>query len=1552
MDETSSNQMERPSRPKDAISAERSSEDQGSVPSPDPPSTRPSTRPSSDPPSKRSSPELPSTRPNPFDEGDVLARKRRRTSGSASPPSPALPRGEAHAASLSNHVNVNASEPSANDAIPAVQVAESLHTPRTPVNFLPFDCAPNSSTPPSSSKVTLNLKNSNGLAVDALQPSSPSNMRPASDIVTDSRSHTEAETTDYNTGQQPQMPAGASPKSTSDSISPPVELIVVSDADSEEGNDDMVLSYEENATGFGGNEFSSLNPILQFPFSEPDDDPSAPLHRVLDYLSTQSSIDSKIITQVQAWIEDYLQFAGSTEPSIVRDSREAYRTFWLVLPNVMFHLSIRSSDLCKIPELRNSIIDFYSSFTCLAARMVALDALAIKDWQTTSKSDCRQCPELFSPKYLQQLHEVLSPDHSGANSQNEAQNSSGWPRQHEIESYLIGRFQDSPGGSVDDLSQLASFIASLLPEYPRLVDALAPLAQIFAACIRKAALTTGHDQDAGRVRQIDAQLEAGHLVWLHLSDGLDLMIEKHVTRLSTETAIALLNAASEILKCALRGSHQQAMDELQEHMRVFPNLPITHTVEAMAWKWSVGVLERLIRSGQMQLRVMAIAKLCGDLVHIWQTAGNASDEDTSLFIEHLGNHLLQTHLVDYIFGSNCHPEIIVESANVLGFLIVTKMYNQQHTDRLWQGLTGRQDSHVAEALARMITSITGLLDYSGLVAWCEKFQTLPLAGFSLSMRTLWESLMENMIKRCQSEQRIPTLHPFKLCLRLLREASICTQGCQTADAELQFAAMQKLRELLVLGPSPEDRGTLFVSCIDDIAKKSSTSLGSLWCLSMAIRGTVPRDLQVLTEQHDLARLVIEELAHAIGAGRQAGAIAVLSGDSNMPRRDLIMNIIHLQPSAIEDELGTRLLDILVGPDSSCEEDRAAGWLVILSVMKQSSLKNSFLQTCFSKYLPSLPASCFSDGMLDFVRERALSLAGDNSDFALDDSESLSTSGLEQLWRIILEADDSPLVARAICTLAVDLYLESNAMRRCPMPRARRVHLSLVSRCMDQMKSAATWIRGSVEGVSGNNDVRLTTAPKDVELRRQELIFRRSLQLLKFFLEKHQAHPRFSVPDLRPFMASALNKTVGCSAELKFQAFDGCDQSSIHHLEIGRQNTVACLLAEIQRATGFENYRIYYRGQQWCPSENQIGLTLYELHIQDDIMLIKREEDISSTAEGMKPGSSQLEIEILSHFKELWEYLGMEEQFAEDIYDFLAQLPADGEFTARFDSNDASYLDIFHKGYPFRTLYAIHAIGDYVEAAQYQREQADLDAEGASERLGSFQQAIEKSLRLVVDAIADPELLDGVSPALRLRIAGSLVRIYVKIFTVATQKTPRVELESGVLPSATRLYEIICLAKEHDGDDSSLALIDHTCAAILRVGSESLDFWNAVISKTKILELIANLVLKDPRKLVKQTVAELVEDATSAHTNTLSVVHTEDLTNGKQESHYMLVSLCSAMIAILPECTDHQSEPEEYFRLMLHLLEQSQKKCSSAIDIESLAVTTLDMLLQHTSMEAS
>lgn len=263
MNDTSDSQMEGPSTPTDATATK----DKDFAPSPEPPSTR----------------------PNPFDDSDLSARKRRRTSGSASPP----PSASTHDKTpLSDHVNAN--KTGAHDAaaldqarqdkiVTAADVAESLRTPQTPVF-----CAPTNSTPQSSSKVTLNLRSSNGLALDASEPSSPTSARPAHVAITDGGTRARGAMVYAKNAQQPNADMGTSSKSTSDSTSPPVELISVSDVGSDGSDDEMVYSLDDKATGILSHVSPIPDPILQFPFSEPDDDPSAPLHHLLEYLSSRT----------------------------------------------------------------------------------------------------------------------------------------------------------------------------------------------------------------------------------------------------------------------------------------------------------------------------------------------------------------------------------------------------------------------------------------------------------------------------------------------------------------------------------------------------------------------------------------------------------------------------------------------------------------------------------------------------------------------------------------------------------------------------------------------------------------------------------------------------------------------------------------------------------------------------------------------------------------------------------------------------------------------------------------------------------------------------------------------------------------------------------------------------------------------------------------------------------------------------------------------------------------------------------------------------------------
>lgn len=894
--------------------------------------------------------------------------------------------------------------------------------------------------------------------------------------------------------------------------------------------------------------------------------------------------------------------------------------------------------------LRSAILNIYAGYAALTARFVALDCLAVREAQAIPPG--RRGPDLLSPLYLQQLHLLIASQGFPPHLADDGSHTAVWARQ-DIELYLTNKFQTSPGGGVGSLSRFASALAGLVPQFPRLADSFAPVSQVLADCVRDSLRYFRLGQ--GEAAQARTQLEQGHAAWAIISASLVAAIDKHVTSLSSDHAASSIQALKEVLKVCLQGDHKEAVEALDAQRKKYPALASKHAHEAVAWQWKVDLLEKLIRSSQMQLRVMAVTTMCTHLVAVWKRLCDGGEEYSAEFLDHLAGYLLKTGLIDYILGASCHPEIIVESANIVGFLVVTRTYRPEHTDRVWQGITSSQDPRVVDALTRMMTNITNLFDYAGLLHLCNKFHPLPMEGFSPSIRLLLDNVLSEMMARAQTNQSTLTFHPYGLCLRLLRESSVCASGSQVADPDMQQAAMQKFRELLAHGPDAEGRRELYLSCINDISAKSATTLGSLWCLSMAIRHSTEGQMQLLTEQHDLAKLIVEELEHAGKAGRSAGVFPVLSGTSNQPRRDFVANLIQLQPAAIDNELGTKLWSILVGPQSTCTEDRKAGWHAILTVARKATLQNAFLQTCFSEHLPTLPAAYFCDGMLEFVKERVrLLLEESPRDFVLDDEATVARYGIEHLWRIILEAQDSCLVAQAISILAVDVYLESKAIMSYPLHRTRQVHLALVNRCLRQMKDTASRLRRSSGSTASGDDESMIIVAAPEETKQQGLVFTRSLQLLRFFLEKYQSKPNFAVADLRSFMSEAPQEIEGDSARLRYQSFDGDEQTDIMPLNIGKRNTVSSLLVSLRQETGFDNYRVYYRGHQLLLAEQDISKSLQELDIQDGFMLVKREDNYSASPVRIKPGSLPLEIEILAHFPELWDYLSMDEQTAEEV----------------------------------------------------------------------------------------------------------------------------------------------------------------------------------------------------------------------------------------------------------------------------------------------------------------
>ncbi len=160
---------------------------------------------------------------------------------------------------------------------------------------------------------------------------------------------------------------------------------------------------------------------------------------------------------------------------------------------------------------------------------------------------------------------------------------------------------------------------------------------------------------------------------------------------------------------------------------------------------------------------------------------------------------------------------------------------------------------------------------------------------------------------------------------------------------------------------------------------------------------------------------------------------------------------------------------------------------------------------------------------------------------------------------------------------------STASPSCHSPTTvhARSTLALVDRCLSQLSSAAAKLKADNDGIASGDEDSMVIVPTEQQVRQQELLFIRSLAVLREFHRLHQAKSHFSAPDLRSLILDSPNDVDGESAELKYQSFDGDQQTDVKPLNIGKRNTAASLLASLREVTGFANYRIYYRGRPLC-----------------------------------------------------------------------------------------------------------------------------------------------------------------------------------------------------------------------------------------------------------------------------------------------------------------------------------------------------------------------------------
>lgn len=232
-------------------------------------------------PDRAASAEASSTRPNPFDEGDITSRKRRRTSLSGSP---------ADSLDTVNPI-LDSSSSTTLDTDPVLLRRDSAtgSPPDTFAHKTPGSGSPmyDPSAEPPSSMVTLNLRNATQNDSSLSPPSpSPGAQPAATENAADTINHQVKESVEeYEVEMGPAPSQGpATPRSSSlHSPSPPIEVIPV------QSDEDMILDRQSIGVSIVEDDLVLVDPIHDFPFKEHNETLEGMVTRLSSYLTNRKS---------------------------------------------------------------------------------------------------------------------------------------------------------------------------------------------------------------------------------------------------------------------------------------------------------------------------------------------------------------------------------------------------------------------------------------------------------------------------------------------------------------------------------------------------------------------------------------------------------------------------------------------------------------------------------------------------------------------------------------------------------------------------------------------------------------------------------------------------------------------------------------------------------------------------------------------------------------------------------------------------------------------------------------------------------------------------------------------------------------------------------------------------------------------------------------------------------------------------------------------------------------------------------------------------------------
>lgn len=761
---------------------------------------------------------------------------------------------------------------------------------------------------------------------------------------------------------------------------------------------------------------------------------------------------------------------------------------------------------------------------------------------------------------------------------------------------------------------------------------------------------THHCPDDDKQTLFAAIPSQGFLFFSDTESQLRLLVSKQVASLSIQSCETLVQRLLLILAGAASGDQMIAKTVLDRAVPTPPEVPLDQQSDLAIHAWKVDLLKKCIMEGRMEIRVYGVENMQLSLVDVYSRYINTRPSNPSHPIaNYLADWLLLNRMVEYFVGVESHPQLIARAANIVGFLSVTNRYTSNETDIIWNAITSGQDSSKIEAILKMAIQFFNISSYSALCYFLTRLSQLPIGNFDANMIEYGKLMLRYLRQKWPGDASEPTMtmEPVHLSIRLIRESAIEKSLAAQRRLEIQRWASSELKEMLQYKYADQDFVSIYDECLSDIARHTECATGSVSAITtMFIHKS--EDVKCLAINNNLTGLLVSDIAYFTKVELASSVAPSVMPEALDCRFKLLENLIQYAPQSISEELAKEIWNVTVGPNALNDLARGHAWMNLRKIQRMTTSRNAFIERCSDAFLPGMHPSFVVRECVNFARE----VDTYRSRFRVRGSyeaghEDTGLSSGELLWQMSLAIplEKASVAARSITTF-INLYLDSDEARNRGRTANDALHIELVQRCIRQLTTAGSKLRSFSDGTLSGEYEPMVIVTSAEELDAQKLTFSRSLRILQEFVAGIRSRPMYSPePQSQPPLPKSFHDIKGEAVRLRYQAF-GPKPSEIRTLEVGNLETAEELASRLRALTGFTHLRTIVNGHD-LDLDNVANQTIDDLGLHaKGLLLIKKAQSPDSVPD-LSPRSDlrPVEVEILSHFTELYQLLSLEEDLA-------------------------------------------------------------------------------------------------------------------------------------------------------------------------------------------------------------------------------------------------------------------------------------------------------------------